>query len=67
MKKINFSEELIETISSYMNDEIREDVHSKMAPCSFEEFLKNYLEKDENFYNLLKSEFHEIYELVKQN
>ena len=65
MKKLNLTEELIETISSYMNDEIREDIHSKMAPCSFEKFLKAYLEEDESFYNLLKSEFYEVYELVK--
>lgn len=31
----------------YMDDEIREDLHIKMAPCTDEEFLAAYLEKHE--------------------
>lgn len=46
-----------ETIASYMNDEIREQVHAELAPCTETEFLKRYLELDEDFYNLLNSEF----------
>ena len=40
-----------------MNDEIREDLHFKMAPCEPEEFLKAYVERDPDFEELLRSEF----------
>ena len=46
-----------ETIATYMDDEIREEVHAELAPCTETEFLKRYLELDEDFYNLLNSEF----------
>lgn len=46
-----------ETIATYMDDEIREEVHAELAPCTETEFLKRYLELDEGFYNLLNSEF----------
>ena len=36
----------MEVITSYMNDEIREDVHFKFAPCSNELFLHEYLKRD---------------------
>ena len=36
----------MEVITSYMNDEIREDVHFKFAPCSNELFLREYLKRD---------------------
>ena len=32
-----------EVIASYMDDEIREKLHFKLAPCSNEEFLVEYL------------------------
>ena len=47
----------MENIACYMNDEIREDLHFKMAPCEPEEFLKAYVEKDPDFEELLRSEF----------
>ena len=55
MTKITKSK--FETIASYMNDEIREQVHAELAPCTETEFLERYLELDEEFYNLLNSEF----------
>ena len=55
MTKITKSK--FETIASYMNDEIREQVHAELAPCTETDFLKRYLELDEDFYNLLNSEF----------
>ena len=55
MTKITKSK--FETIASYMNDEIREQVHAELAPCTETEFLRRYLELDEEFYNLLNSEF----------
>lgn len=44
-------------IVSYMDDDIREDVHLDMAPCSNEEFLKEYLKRDPGFAEILKTEF----------
>ena len=46
-----------EIMVTYMNDEIREQVHAELAPCTETEFLKRYLELDEDFYTLLYSEF----------
>lgn len=46
-----------ENIVSYMDDEIRENLHGAIAPCSNEEFLTAYLEKDPDFMELLESEF----------
>lgn len=46
-----------EEIASYMNDEIRERVHSELAPCTEEKFLGRYLELDPDFSELLKTEF----------
>ena len=33
----------IDTMSEYMNDDIREAVHNELAPCSDIEFLERYL------------------------
>lgn len=49
--------EMMETIATYMNDGIREDVHAEVAPCTNEIFLKKYIEKDPEFSDLLWSEF----------
>lgn len=55
MKKL--TPEIMSDICTYMNDDIREQVHSGLVPCTLEEFLKRYLELDSDFMNLLKSEF----------
>lgn len=44
-------------IAGYMNDEIREALHSKLAPCEHEVFISAYIEEDPEFINILKSEF----------
>lgn len=44
-------------IASYMDDEIREELHSQLAPCSHEEFIQAYLEKDPEFIEILQNEF----------
>ena len=54
-KKI--TQEDMDVIGSYMNDEIREDLHADLAPCAPEEFLSAYLERDPDFLKLLESEF----------
>lgn len=48
---------MMDTIASYMDDDIREELHSLYAPCSHEEFLKEYIKRDESFEDLLKNEF----------
>lgn len=48
-------------IASYMTDEIREDVHADLAPCTDEEFLREYLNRDPDFYTLLRNEFPKAY------
>ena len=55
MKKL--TNELMETIATYMNNEIREAVHFELAPCTNEEFLKRYCELDESFEEHLENEF----------
>lgn len=44
-------------IASYMQDDIREEVHAEKAPCTNEEFLEAYLERDPAFQDLLEVEF----------
>lgn len=56
MRKID--QELMNTIATYMDDEIREDLHCELAPCTPEEFLIRYVELDKEFANLLWREFH---------
>lgn len=40
-----------------MDDDIREDVHLDMSPCSKEEFLAEYLQRDPDFADILRTEF----------
>lgn len=47
----------MDVIATYMNDEIREQVHGELAPCTPEEFLDRYCELDPDFEDLLKDEF----------
>lgn len=54
---LNLTDELAETISSYMNDEIREELHNEIAPCTFNKFLKEYCDRDLDFEDLLENEF----------
>lgn len=56
MKRI-IDDELMETIVTYMNDDIRESLHFELAPCNNEEFLKAYCKEDPQFSDLLWSEF----------
>lgn len=55
MKKI--SQKLMDTIASYMDDDIREQVHYELAPCTPEEFLIGYLDLYPEFEVVLWSEF----------
>lgn len=50
-------QDLMDTIASYMDDDIREDLHFRIAPCSPDLFLREYIKRDPDFVDLLKSEF----------
>lgn len=50
-------QDLMDTIASYMDDDIREDLHFRIAPCSPDLFLREYTKRDPDFVDLLKSEF----------
>lgn len=50
-------QDLMDTIASYMDDDIREDLHFRIAPCSPDLFLREYTKRDPDFIDLLKSEF----------
>lgn len=56
-KDYKLTQNLMDTIATYMDDDKREQVHSELAPCEPEEFLKRYLELDLDFEKVLKSEF----------
>lgn len=56
-KKYTFDSKRNDAIASYMDDEIREDLHQELAPCSFEEFLNAYVKRDEKFKEILTNEF----------
>ena len=56
-EEYKLSEELLNTIATYMDDDKREKVHFELAPREPEEFLKRYLELDPDFGDVLKSEF----------
>lgn len=43
-----------DTVASYMNDDIREELHIELCPCSNEEFLARYLERDPDFIKILE-------------
>lgn len=49
--------ETLDTVTTYMNDDIREQVHREIAPCTPEKFLLRYIQLDRDFENLLKDEF----------
>lgn len=55
MKKI--SNKMMENICTYMNDDIREELHFKLVPCSNKTFLNEYCKRDPGFEELLKNEF----------
>ena len=47
----------MDNIASYMDDEIREKLHGQIAPCSPEEFIWAYIREDPSFEDLLEQEF----------
>lgn len=55
------TDDVMSTIGTYMDDEIREALHIKLAPCSNKKFLNAYIKKDPNFVDLLRNEFGYIF------
>lgn len=47
----------LDAISVFMNFDIREQVHFALAPCTPNEFLEEYIRRDESILPLLRSEF----------
>ena len=53
----NLSQEMLDVIATYMKDDIREDLHFRLAPCEPIVFLQEYCKRDAEFINVLKTEF----------
>lgn len=51
------TQEKLDDIALYMDEDIREELHGKLAPCTPEAFLHAYIEKVPEFEELLKNEF----------
>jgi len=47
----------MQNIAEYMNDAIREELHGKLAPCSNEKFLREYIKRDPEILEILRNEF----------
>lgn len=56
-EKAEISQNLMDAIAVYMDDDIREAVHFDFAPCSPGKFLAEYIRRDPSFEELLKTEF----------
>lgn len=44
-------------IADYMDDALREELHSQLAPCSNDEFLREYINRDPDIMDILRNEF----------
>lgn len=53
----NLYQEALDVIATYMKDDIREDLHFRLAPCEPIVFLQEYCKRDVGFKNVLKTEF----------
>lgn len=53
--KVNF-----EVAEMYMDDEIREEIHNELAPCTDQEFFDEYAKRHEE-------KFGEEWEMAKEN
>lgn len=56
-KEFILTQELLDVIATYMDDDIRESLHYELAPCEPDVFLKEYIKRDPGFEKLLYSEF----------
>lgn len=51
------SDEVMEMLEIYMDDELREKAHYNVAPCTNDEFLKEYCKLDVTFTEFVQKEF----------
>lgn len=49
MKSNEVTMNLMNEIATYMNDEIREDIHNELEACTPEQFLTAYCNADQDF------------------
>ena len=54
------TQDLLDDISVYMNDEIREKLHFSVAPCKPEDFLKAYISEDPVNFNKSSGAFNDV-------
>ncbi len=53
----NLDQATLDVIATYMDDEIREELHSNRAPCHPGEFLTAYCDRDESMIAIIDQEF----------
>jgi hypothetical protein len=53
MKKVNLNEEIVDfdACVMLMDDELREEIHRDLAPCTDQEFLNEYVKRHQEKYN----------------
>ena len=56
-KVFELSQDELDVIATYMDDDIRESVAFDLSPCTPNQFLRGYVSRDKHFEELLKSEF----------
>lgn len=60
----NITQEQLDNIATYMHDRIREDLHGQITDPT--EFVREYVKRDPEFIELLRSEFPAIAELIAE-
>ena len=53
--QVEITQEEIEILAMYMDNDVRERVHSELAPCTPTEFLKRYLIYEPGFSTVVKN------------
>lgn len=51
------TQEDMDVIATYMDDDIREEMHGNIDYFTPEDFLKEYVKRDQDFETLLRNEF----------
>lgn len=53
--QVEITQEEIDILAVYMDNDVRERVHSELAPCTPTEFLKRYLIYEPDFSTIVKN------------
>jgi hypothetical protein len=59
IKLSEITQEQMDTIAEYMDDDTREHLHASLAPCTPQTFLKAYLDAQPDFLSDLQNAFFE--------